>query len=240
MWYILLNKNDVIPLYKQLSEEIRRQIYSGELKPREKIPSEVDIAKQYDVSVITARKALSELAEEGLVEKKQGKGTFVTAHKYHRNLQQVHSFSEVCRLNGTIPGSQLLECKIINGDEKILRKLERPEGEKVLFVSRLRFVNGEPMAIETNQFPIAYSFLLNENLNEGSMFDILKKRNGTEVTTAHRTIEICRATQQEAKYLLITKGSPLLLIHSTAFSKENKPVYIGTQLINGERFQFTI
>jgi len=66
----MLNKNDVVPLYKQLQEELRKQIQSGERKPREKIPSEIDLAEHYQVSVITARKAVSELALEGLVEKK--------------------------------------------------------------------------------------------------------------------------------------------------------------------------
>lgn len=236
----MLKRNDVVPLYKQLQEDLRKQIESGERKPREKLPSEVDLAKQYNVSVITARKAVNELSEEGLVEKKQGKGTFVATQKYKRNLHQVISFSEVCRLNGSVAGSHLLECKLINADEKTLLKLERPEDEKVLFISRLRYINDEPIAIETNHFPIAYSFLINENLNEGSLFDILKERSGTEVTRSSRTLEICRATQQEAKHLLISKGSPLLLIKSIAYSKENKPVFVGTQLINGERYQFTM
>ncbi|WHH60840.1 GntR family transcriptional regulator [Petroclostridium sp. X23] len=236
----MLNKNDVVPLYKQLQEELRKQIQSGERKPREKIPSEVDLAKQYHVSVITARKAVNELAEEGLVEKKQGKGTYIAAQKYQRNLQQVLSFSEVCRLNGTTAGSRLLECKLVEADPKTLRKLGRPDGEQVLFISRLRYMNGEPIAIETNQFSIAYSFLINENLNEGSLFDVLKKRSGTEVSISRRTLEICRATQQEAQHLLVVKGSPLLLIKSIAYSTENQPVFVGTQLINGERYQFTV
>ena len=236
----MLSKNDVIPLYKQLQEEIRKQIQSGERKPREKIPSEIDLAKQYQVSVITARKAVSELALEGLVEKKQGKGTFVAAQKYQRNLQQVISFSEACRLNGAVAGSRLLECKLINANQKILSELERPEEEQVLFISRLRYINGEPMAVETNLFPITYSFLINENLNEKSLFEVLKKRSGTEVAISRRTLEICRATQQEAQQLKVVKGSPLLLIRSIAYSTENQPVFVGTQLINGERYQFTM
>jgi len=237
---LMLNRNDVIPLYKQLQDKLRKQIQSGELKPRERIPSEVDLANQYNVSVITTRKAVNELANEGLVEKRQGKGTFVSAPKYQRDLQQVLSFSEVCRLNGTVAGSRLLERKLIKANQKTLRKLERPDGEQILFISRLRFVNDEPIAIETNQFPVTYSFLLEENLDDCSMFKLLKKQYNTEVVSSRRTIEICRATPQEAQHLLIAKKSPLLLIRAIAYSKEHKPVYIGTQLINGERFQLTM
>ncbi|MTI54464.1 GntR family transcriptional regulator [Geosporobacter ferrireducens] len=236
----MLDRNDVIPLYKQLQETLKKQIQSGERKPREKIPSEINLAKEFDVSIITARKAVNLLAEEGFVEKKQGKGTFVAAQKYTRNLSDVISFSEVCRLNGTVAGSQLLESKFIEADKKTLDRLERPEGEMVLYIERLRFVDNEPIVIEKNIFSIAYSFLINEDLDNNSMFDILKRRSGTEVARSSRTIEICRATQQEAQLLKITKGSPLLLIKSIAYSTENKPVFIGTQIINGERYQFTM
>lgn len=236
----MLNRNDVVPLYKQLQEELRKQIQSGELKPREKIPSEVNLAKQYNVSVITARKAVSELAKEELVEKKQGKGTFVTGQKYQRDLHQIISFSEFCRLNGAVAGGRLLECKLIDPDKKILQKLERPEGEQVLFISRLRYMNGEPMSIETNHFPISYSYLINENLDGNSLFDILKERSGTEVTISRRTLEICRATPQEARHLSVSRGSPLILIRSIAYSPKNQPVFVGSQLINGERYQFIV
>ncbi|SNS15873.1 GntR family transcriptional regulator [Anaerovirgula multivorans] len=236
----MLDKNGIIPLYKQLQEILKKQIQSGERKPREKISSEINLAKEFDVSVITARKAVNLLVEEGLVEKKQGKGTFIAAQKYTRNLSQVISFSEVCRLNGTIAGSQLLECKFINADKKTLERLERPQEEKVLYIERLRFVDDEPIVIEKNIFSIAYSFLINEDLDNESMFDILKKRSGTEVSMSSRTIEICRATQKEAQQLKISKGAPLLLIKSIAYSTENKPVFIGTQIINGERYRFTM
>jgi len=229
-----------MPLYKQLQETLKKQIQTGERKPRQKIPSEINLAKEFDVSVITVRKAVALLAEEGLLEKRQGKGTFVAAQKYTRNLSDVISFSEACRLNGTIAGSKLLECKFIEADKKILDQLDRPEGEHVLYIERLRFVDNEPMVIEKNIFSIAYSFLINEDLDNDSMFDILKKRSGTEVSRSSRTIEICRATQQEAQHLKIKKGSPLLLLKSIAYSMENKPVFIGTQIINGERYQFTM
>jgi GntR family transcriptional regulator len=236
----MLDRNNVIPLYKQLQEKLKTQIQSGKRKPREKIPSEVNLAKEFGVSVITARKAVNLLAEEGLVEKKQGKGTFVASPKYTRNLSQVISFSEVCRLNGTVAGSKLLECKLIDADKKTLDSLNRPEGEKVLYVERLRYVDNEPIVIEKNIFSIAYSFLINEDLDNESMFDILRERSGTEVTMSSRTIEICRATQKESQQLNIAKGSPLLLIKSIAYSKDEKPVFIGTQIINGERYQFTM
>ena len=81
----ILEANAVVPLYRQLMEKLQKEITSGILKPGDRLLPEVEMAKYYQVSVITARKAMDELAAQGLIEKKQGKGTFVTSPKYGRD-----------------------------------------------------------------------------------------------------------------------------------------------------------
>ena len=73
----MLNSSAAVPLYVQLKEKIEQKISDGEYKPGEKLQTEGEMAKSFGVSIITVRKAVSELVEKGLVEKKQGKGTFV-------------------------------------------------------------------------------------------------------------------------------------------------------------------
>lgn len=235
----MLNSNDIIPMYKQLQDDLKNRIKNGEYKARERIPSEKNLTQMYGVSIITVRKAISELVEEGILEKKQGKGTFVSAVKLQRNLQQVISFSEACRLSGTTPGSKLLERKLITPTNSVLEKLGCQSGDKVVFLSRLRFVNGEPVVIETNQFPIAYSFLLEEDLVDKSLFEILKQKMGITVQYSKREIKIVRATSFEAELLQVPKNEPLLLQRTLALSGEGKPVFVGSQLINSERYHLT-
>ena len=236
----MLKMNDPVPLYKQLMNRLKELINAGVYKPGDRLPSEVEMAKQNSVSVITTRKAVSELAKEGLVEKKQGKGTFVTVQKHKRDINQIMSFSELCKSMGAIPGGRLLECKLMIPDGEILNQLELPPNSQTIFISRLRFVNGEPMAIEINYFPLKYTFLQAENLDDNSLFEILAQKSNTHITQSRKVIEICWSKAEEAELLCIKKNSPLLLIRSTAYSESCEAVFAGIQLINGERFKLRV
>lgn len=231
----MLKSKAVTPLYEQLMDKLKDQIGSGYYQPGDQLPSEVDMARRNDVSVITARKAVNELAALGFVEKKQGKGTFVAVPKYWRDYRRIMGFSESCRMAGLTAGSQLLEHKLVVAPDKILSSLGLPAGAQTVFISRLRFVNSQPMAIENNYFSLKYAFLL-EELLDGSLFDILKEKANVIVAKSQKQIEICRATSSEAKLLNISKNDPLLLVKSTAYTETGEPVYVGSQIINGERF----
>ncbi len=236
----MLNPNDVIPLYKQLEEIIRQKISLGELNPSDRLPSVGILAKEHGVSIITVRKAISSLAEAGLIETRQGKGTYITAPRFGRNLNKMMSFSESCKINGTRAGSKLIECRIIDASPKTLEKLNRPNDKQVVFLSRLRYVNEEPMIIETNQFPIEFAYLINEDVENRSLYELLREKDGLEMGFADRELEICRATQREAKMLQIKKGAPLLLIRAVIYLQNGDPIYVGTQVINGERYRFSM
>lgn len=235
----MLKSNVVIPLYEQLMNKLRDEILTGVYKPGEKFPSEIEIAKLNNVSVITARRAMNELAALGMVEKKQGKGTFVAIKKYRRDYRNILSFSESCISKGLIPGSKLLEHKLVTPNQDILDELGLPVGCQCVFISRLRYVNSEPMSIENSYFSMNYEFLLSDPLDK-SLFAVLKEKRNIEITTSRKVIEICRATANEAKLLNVRKNNPLLLVRSTAFSGDEVPIYVCFQIINGERFKLDI
>ncbi len=235
----MFNNNVIVPLYEQLMDKLKEGINSGIYKPGDKLPSEIDMAKQNNVSVITSRKAMNELVASGYVEKKQGKGTFVATPKYGRDYTHIMGFSESCNLMGLKAGSKLLEHKIVVPRSNVLEALGLLPGSQTVFITRLRYVNGEPMAIEDNYFPLEFAFLLNETL-EDSLFAILREKANIQIVKSNKIIEICRATTKEAQLLNLRKNNPLLLVRGTAFANNGKPVYVGTQIINGERFKFHI
>jgi len=235
----MLNPNAVIPLYKQLMNKLKAEIASGVYKSGDKLLPEVEMAKQNNISVITVRRVINELTVLGFVEKKQGKGTFVAVKKYDRDYTQITGFSEACKVMGLVPGSRLLESKLMVPSENILDSLKLPAESQTVYISRLRYVNGEPMAIETSYFSLNYAFLLNETL-EGSLFDVLKEKTNIRVAKSQKMIEIYRANAQEAKYLGLRKNNPLLLVHSTAYTEDGVPVYVCNQIINGERFKLMV
>ena len=104
-----MNPNSIVPLYEQVAEFLKRDIENGVYNATGKIPTEAELAEQYKVSRITIRKAMDNLVGDGLVEKKQGKGTFIRRQKFAKDIKNLQSFSEMCRHMNMKPGGQMLE-----------------------------------------------------------------------------------------------------------------------------------
>lgn len=236
----MLKQDAITPLYVQLMEELETSIRNGVYKPGDKIMTEAEMAKEYGVSLITVRKAVGSLMEKGLVVRKQGKGKFVTKPKYSRNMKKLQSFTEMCEQMGVKPGAQVLENRLIMADKKVAGRLGIEPGSNVVYISRLRLADGEPVQVEKSYFPLKYAFLLEADLNNGSMFECLKEKAGAKVASSEKMIELCRATAEEAALMDVKKGDYLLFVKSTAYDENGEPMYAGIQLINGDRFSLYV
>lgn len=236
----MLDGKAAIPLYVQLMDQLQEQIVSGTYQPGERLQTENEMAKTYGVSIITVRSAVSALIEKGLVERKQGKGTFVTKPKYTRDIKKLQSFSEMCKSMGLKPGGKMLENKLVVLEPGTAEKFGQEAGSQGIYISRIRYADGEPVAVESNYFPIGFAFLLNESFDDNSLFACIKERAQISIARSEKRIEICHATAREATHLGISKGAPLLYIRSIAYTSGNQPVYEGKQLINGERFSLYV
>lgn len=236
----MLKQDAITPLYVQLMEELETSIRNGVYKPGDKIMTEAEMAREYGVSLITVRKAVGSLMEKGLVVRKQGKGTFVTKPKYSRNMKKLQSFTEMCEQMGVKPGARVLENRLIAADKKVADRLGIEPGSNVVYISRIRLADGEPIQVEKSYFPLKYAFLLEEDLNDGSMFECLKEKAGAKVASSEKMIELCRATAEEAALMDVKKGDYLLFVKSTAYDENGEPMYAGIQLINGDRFSLYV
>lgn len=236
----MLDGKAVTPLYVQLMEDLEEKIAKGILVPGDRLQSETEMAKTYGVSIITVRNAISSMAEKGMVEKKQGKGTFVTKQKYTRDIKKLQSFTELCNRLGVKAGGRMLENKLVVPDEKTAAMLGIKKGEQAVFISRVRYADNEPVAIESNYFSLKYAFLLGQQFDDNSLFSYMKERSDAYVAMSEKRFELCRATAREAQLLAIRKNDPLLYIKSVTYTRDNEPIYVGTQLVNGERFSFYV
>ncbi len=236
----MLDGKSVIPLYAQLAADIEKKISNREYLPGQRLQTEREMAKTYGISIITVRKAIDVLIEKRLIERKQGKGTFVSKPKFSRNVKKLQGFSEMCVQMGVTPGARMLENRLVTADSKTAAKLEIEPKSKVVLISRLRFADNEPVQIEKNYFPIKYAFLLNAKLDNNSMLAYLKESCGAQVASSEKVIELCRATDEEAELLNVKKGDYLLFVKSTAYDENGDPLYVGIQIINGDRFSLYV
>jgi len=231
----MLQRNDAAPLYAQLADQLRAQMNARALPPGARLPAEKELAARYGISLITVRQALALLAREGRIERKQGKGTYVQASKYIRDFTTIESFTQACAASGHVAGARLLARRRLRPVESVARALRLPAQEGYVYIERLRTVDGQPVAVECSTFPPAFDFLMDEELS-GSLFAVLRERAGVEVTGSRKVIDIVRADREQGALLQVERNAPLLRVQSVAADAAGCPVYVGTQIIHGERF----
>ena len=226
------------PLYHQLMQRISDDIDKGRYPVGSRIPPEHELEAEYQVSRVTVRRALAELTAEGLLERKQGKGTFVSTPRISQDLKSVHSFYDACRLNGRSPSTRVVHVKETAADALDIAELNVQDGDRVVETLRLRLADGEAVVLEKNHFSMAYAWLENENLG-GSMYNVLREY-GVEAKSATHDISIVYATEKQAGLLGVEPGSPLMRLREVVYDQKGRPLHNSLQLIRGDRFVFRI
>ena len=238
MPHVGLDQNIVTPLYQQLKEALIALIESGKLQPGMCIPSESELSLRYEVSRITVRKAISSLVEEGLLVKKQGKGTFVEKPKLERKIIEFASFSTACAYNGMRPGSKLVKRAIEEPDENRRRELELEPDDRIIHIQRLRYADAELLLLENNYYSYAtYPYLVEADLENNSLYEILKK-HGVRLASAKKTLEMALASSSDASMLNIRLGSPLFRLRGIVYDDSERPVHLSLQFIRADRYKF--
>ena len=222
------------PLYNQLKQRIADDIEKGNYPVGSRIPPEHELEKIYQVSRVTVRRALAELTSDGMLERKQGKGTFVSLPALNRNMKSIHSFHDSCRKNGKRAGAQVIRITDKPADAVDCTELGLTHGEHIVEIIRLWLADGIPVAIETNHFPMTYAYLENENLN-GSLYQVLRQY-GIEPDQATHEISLVYADNPVASLLEIQTGDPLIRLREVVYDQKGRPLHNSIQLICGDRY----
>lgn len=228
------------PLYKQLEERLRKEIENGELPAGSRLPTENELSERYSVSRVTVRKALDELSKSGCLVRKPGKGTFIAEQKIQRGLSGVLDYSDMCCMTGYTPGAKMIKIALESPTEEEASQLCLEPGQQVLVVQRVRLANGSPTVLETNKFSEEFSFLFNEDLNDASLYQVIRAHKGIVFTQSEKMLEIVFASSQEARYLGIPKRYPLLSIRSLIQDATGTYRHLGNQLCIADRFKMIV
>ncbi|WP_026132373.1 MULTISPECIES: GntR family transcriptional regulator [unclassified Janthinobacterium] len=214
------------PLYQQIKALITQSLQSGEWKPGELIPSEVELAGRFKVSQGTVRKAIDELAAENLVMRRQGKGTFVSTHHEAR----AHfRFLRLVPDEGVphYPESKFIEVKRVRAPADVARLLELKSGDAVIFVKRVQSFDSVPTIVEELWLPgLIFKGLTAERLVEykGPMYGLFETEFGTRMIRASEQIRAVCADAGAAQLLNVAAGAPLLCSERVSFTYGDKPV----------------
>ena len=231
--------NSSSPLYKQLIMKLRSDIASGVYPVHSRIPTEQELCDTYQVSRVTVRKALTELTQEGLLKRHQGKGTFVSIPRIRRDLRDINSFNYTCRMMHCTPSTQLLHAAVVPAmPEDYAELLLDEENAQVVEIVRLRLADDMPVMLEFNRFPLSFSWLLNNDLH-GSLYELLHEHQFDAAQATH-DISLCYASPSQARHLGVAAGDALLSLHEVIFDQNGRPLHTSQQYIRGDRFTFRI
>ncbi len=227
------------PVYKQLADIIRKSIENGEYAPGQQIPPEHTLCKMYHISRVTVRKSLQLLTDEGILERCQGKGTFVSMSDFIESSSAKGSFTLSCIQNGVRPSTKILSCEETDCDEKIRKDLGLENDEKVIIVVRVRCANDIPVIYETDYIPAKdHSYLLSTDLTDASLMDEMSSKAHVTFGGYDDMIDVRYAKERHAESLRCKKNAPLLGIYQKVFDTDGNIVYINEQIINSERYKY--
>ena len=233
------NRNMGLPAYQRIQGSIRRRIEAGDLRTGEAVPSERDLAKLHKVSLMTARHALATLEREGVVERRRGIGTFVSAPKIHFN--KLMSYTEQMASRNMTAGSKVLFGRIIDNEQEANARLSLSPKSSVLKLERLRHAAGEPFALETCYLSAAqFSGLLSAPLDQESLFGVLERDFHVELGYADEEVDATGADSRTADLLGIPRREPLLRIRQVIFSTNGKAILYVLGFYRSDRHNLVI
>ncbi|MCX4164111.1 MULTISPECIES: GntR family transcriptional regulator [Paraburkholderia] len=216
------------PLYQQIKGLITQSLESGEWKPGEIIPSEVELAARYKVSQGTVRKAIDELAADNLLVRRQGKGTFVATHNEDR--AQFRFLRLLADDGDEHPHvSRLLECRRLRAPAEIARQLDLKPADPVVLIKRLLQFDGETTVLDEIWLPGGmFRGLTLERLSEykGPLYAMFETEFGTRMIRASEKIRAVAADPAVAELLHVPAGFPLLSVERVSYTYGDRPVEV--------------
>ena len=193
-----LDKQSLMPLHLQLRNLLKSEI--DEAKYVDKIPTEFELMDKFGVSRSTVRQAIKTLVDDGMLEKKQGLGTFIAVRPIEEWLGNLSSFLEIVNEMGMEPGIRLLERGFTEKPEEIAATLGVED--QFYYIHRLRTADGVPLVYEKQYYPVKIGKALDAyDLNNVSTYDILENQLGEVLSEARQQITCTTPTEEEKRFL---------------------------------------
>lgn len=214
------------PLYQQIKVLLTHSLQGGEWRPGELIPSEVELAARFKVSQGTVRKAIDALADENLLVRHQGRGTFVATHAE----QKVRfRFLRLVPEDGPAGGMvrRFIDCRRQRAPADVARALALKAGDATLQLRRVLSFEGRPVVLDDIWLPgQAFKGLTAERLSEykGPMYRLFESEFGVRMIRADEKLRAVAADAESAALLEVEPGAPLLSVERLSFTYGDRPL----------------
>jgi GntR family transcriptional regulator len=233
-----LVRESVTSLYEQIARKLREEIQRGHYEPSGKLPSETELGVRYAVSRVTVRLALAKLTEEGIVERKQGKGTYAAGKQIRHGLDTFRSFHETLKLQGLQATMQFM-----GGEAQVLPDSLRTVfagKENCFLLQRLHLVDDEPVALGRSYLPAELESVDWKAAEQSPAYAVLESVIGLSVARANLAIRAQQADKVLAQTLGVKRGAALLVLERTSYFFNETCCDCSTFFIRPERYAFVL
>lgn len=227
----------MVPAYIRIHDAIKKEIDEGVWEIGQRLPSERDLADDYEVSRMTLRQAITLLVEEGILERRVGSGTYVASHRVQEKMRGTTSFTEIVRSQGKTPSSQLISYQRKPANDTEIQQLQLKASDYVVRMERVRYADNVPLVFEVASIPekLIREFK-REDITE-HFFQTLTD-NGYEIGKSQQTIYAKNASERVANYLKVPKNHAVLALTQVSYFTDGRPFeYVHSQYV-GDRFEF--
>jgi GntR family transcriptional regulator len=236
--------NALLPLYYQIKQTIKNWILNKEYGPGDKIPSENELAAQFNVNRLTVRQAISQLIQEGFLVSKRGQGTFVANNENileSLNLEFT-GFMDDLFYQIAKTKTKSVEITKINVSKSLREKFKLDRRcEEVIEIKRVRFKRNNSFAYTVNYLPLEIGNRISEKaLKRKPLLQIMEQDLGIQFTEAFQTIEASFADVEVAKKLGVSPGSPILYVERVMYAKNHKPVEFVQTSYRGDLYKYIV
>jgi GntR family transcriptional regulator len=210
-------------IYRALVERITR----GDVRAGDRMPTESELMTSYSVGRATARRALDELRRANLVERRPGRGTFVSAPRLQASIPHLHSITTEIEELGYTPGSELVSARVVRADPIAAQQLNIERSDPVMQVKRLRTADGQPFyfavsALNLVRFPHFRD--VDFSSPSLSLYRLFEEVTGRKVARVTQWLAAVAATGEAAGHLNVADGHPLLEMERVLFVDGDIPV----------------
>ena len=228
------------PLYVQLSAILRELINSRQYSVGDQFLTERMISERFDVSRVTANKALSKLIDEGTLELRKGLGTFVCDEPKHFPTSHLVSFSHKMLASGRKPSTKVLQFKKATAkqvSEEVFNNLNLVPDEKLYYMKRLRSSDDIPLILESHYLRERFCPGLRKEALKGSLFDIMTKNYNLNIAGVDETILSTLIHGENSKYFNLQDGAPGFFMYVIGYNDAKVPVWIANVIFRGDAFE---
>lgn len=238
----IVSKKNPVPLHFQIKEILQEMIENEELKPGDAVPTERELCEIQGVSRMTVNKAIMSLVNEGLLDREQGKGTFVAKPKENKEIAGLKSFSEVMQDKGLKTETRILFFQIKEATKRIKSVLNlSDDNNKVFEISRLRMSEGEPVAIETVWIPYNLCSDMDRQTIEGkSLYETFKNKYKYFPNKAKQTIEPIILNEDECRLLNQNENALALMFRRTTYIKDEVPIEYTKAIYRSDIYKYEL